>query len=116
MSDSKDSDQLSLLMQYTCYHMVIFVGIMAALASNTFNLPKYFLPIAGVFFVASGISIGIIASHIPYSKNFEVFKNEKLFFCKFRIWFGIENYAFWAGITVVFVGLLTDWTFRNFHQ
>ena len=113
MSEPKDSDQLALLMQYTCYHMVIFVGIMAAIASDTFVLPNYILPIAGVFFVSSGISIGVIASHIPYSRNLEEFENSeiKLFKCKLwppKIWSRIQNYGFWAGITAVFVGLIIN--------
>jgi hypothetical protein len=111
MGNSKDSDRLALLMQYTCYHMVIYVGLIAAFASNTFNLPNYILIIAGVAFIPSSIATGIIAANLPYYKNFEEFKEEELKLSKFKIgpswlWTGIENYGFWAGMITVFVGYI----------
>ena len=66
MGNSKDSVQLALLMQYTCYHMVIYVGLIAAFASNTLILPYYILIIAGVAFIPSCISTGIIAANLPF--------------------------------------------------
>ncbi len=108
MGNSKDSDRLALLMQYTCYHMVIFVGLMAAFASDTLILHPYILIIAGVFFIPSCISTGVIAAHIPDYKNFEEFRNKKLIFCKHNIWSRIENYGFWAGMFTVFVGYILN--------
>jgi hypothetical protein len=111
MSNSKNSDQLALIMQYTCYHMVIYVGLIAAFASNTLILPNYILIIAGVSFIPSCIATGVIAANLPYYKNFEEFKKEGLKLSKFEIgpswlWSGIENYGFWAGMITVFVGYI----------
>ena len=111
MGNSKDSDRLALLMQYTCYHMVIYVGLIAAFASNTLILPYYILIIAGVAFIPSCISTGVIAANLPYYKNFDEFEKKKLrvFKCEIGpswLWTGIENYGFWAGMLTVFVGYI----------
>ncbi len=80
MSDSKDSDQLDLLMKYTSSHMMIFIGVIAAVISAY----KYIEPpfksytsfsfiAAGTCFLFAGVAIGMIASYIPHSKNYDEF-------------------------------------------
>ncbi len=128
MSKTKNADQLELLMHYTSSHMMIFIGLIAAVASAYKYLeppltspPGIFFILAGIFFCLAGIAIGIIASHIPHYKNFDritkrrsilftkpknrLFRNFKLLF-RYKYLEKIENYGFWIGIICSIVALV----------
>jgi len=91
--------------------MAIFIGILAAVASGTGLLKTNALIPAGISFLISGIATGIIASHIPYYKNFEAFCGDKFFIlkiipCRYKYLEKIENYGFWIGIFLAIGGLV----------
>ncbi len=111
MSKNIDSDQLNLLMQYTSSHMMVFIGVIAAVASgykyieetNKMTDPAFvFFIIAGVCFLFAGIAIGMIASYIPHFENYNKFVDGelKLFYIsiKYEKLEIAQNYGFWLGV------------------
>ncbi len=80
IGNSKDSDQLDLLMHYTSSHMMMFIGLIAAVLSAYKYLknPSIFFVLAGLCFLIAGCATGIIASFIPDTKNYEAFKKRDL--------------------------------------
>ncbi len=112
MGDSKDSDQLTLLMHYTSSHMMMFIGLIAAVvsASKYLNNPSKLFTLAGISFLIAGCATGIIASYIPHSKNYDEFIKRDLVVLKIPFKFKplekTENYGFWIGIVLAIAGYI----------
>lgn len=99
-------DQLKLLMDYTKFH----IGVYLTLGTAGLTLIKLqlldisqMLPGVGLLFIA-GAAGGIIASSIPEHSSWESFKSSKLeIFGKetkgYSFWSKVEHYTFWAAIT-----------------
>ena len=119
----KDSDQMTLLMQYTSSHMQIFIGVIAGVASaykflaphNKSTLTCFVA--ASFFFVFAGTAIGIIASYLPHFRNYEEFaikgesvKNNKVIRLPFKLKYVLlekaQNYGFWLGVVASIVALV----------
>src|SRR4051812_25885225 len=108
-------EQLKLLMQYTIFHIGIYMSLSTGLVALLGLFPNqsgvmkpYLLATLGCFVVAGALG-GMIAAHIPYSQEFDAFNKSKVGFFGMRImpaWLAmsLEHIVFWAGVGIALFG------------
>ena len=98
-----------MLLQYTIFHLQVFIALVAAAASAVKLLSAWFL-FSGACFLFSGIAAGVIATNIPESENYGKFvKKEIGFFIfnyKYEIWTKIQHFYFWLGVFTAIAAFL----------
>jgi len=109
-------ERLGLLMNYTIFHIGVYMSLISAIAALLGLFPtrahvmQTQLLIALGLFLFAGICGGIIASHIPYAKDFETFANTEYVgvwgfrFIPAWLCMTLEHAFFWAGVIVALFG------------
>jgi hypothetical protein len=114
------TNQLKLMMDYTLFHIGAYITLttllVALLGLEGFKQRaagmKVFLLATLVCFIIAGICGGIVASNIPYFKNFEELKSANIgpFFSVRALpmvsWTSLEHIAFWAGVFIAPAGVI----------
>ena len=125
MSESKqpnskqpESKQLELLMQYTLFHIGIYITLIAgALALQHFKeafRDSLTLKFGLVCFLVAGACGGVIASQIPNFRCWDDFERTKLGpwglgWMNYEDWARAEHLLFWIGVAVPVIGLGFLW-------
>ena len=112
-------EQLKLLMDYTTFHIGLYVSLTTALLSFLTFSPKSirrnlypYMVATLVCFVVAGMLGGIIASTIPRYKDYGTFSTEPLgplgleVLGDYKVVADWEHRFFWLGILIVIVGIL----------
>ena len=106
-------EQLKLLMDYTRFHIGIYVTLGAVgvgtIEADFFNVME-FLPVI-VLLIVAGASGGIIASNIPLYNTWDDFHKSKLTVFRFKTlqwqcWAAIEHYSFWVAVFLTIRSLI----------
>jgi hypothetical protein len=112
-------ERLKLVFDYTKFHIGLYTGtagVLIALATfgNSFPIPVWLVKVALGALVVAGMAGGLIASNIPYCRDFESLAGEKAEplklwwgFSLFRLKFGfvawLEHFAFWAAVLTIVI-------------
>jgi hypothetical protein len=107
-------EQLKVLMDYTKFHIGVYVSLVSAAVALTrvqsSSSAFLSLKIAMVCFVIAGIAGGVIAGNIPLYHEWQDFYEARIGpwgtrLFRFRHWAHIEHTAFWIGVVSVVVEL-----------
>lgn len=106
-------DQLKVLMDYTKFHIGIYISLVSAAIALAKVAPVggfISLRIAIVCFVVAGIAGGVIAGNIPLYSTWREFDEAKIGplgtrLLRFRHWAHIEHTVFWLGVVGVVIEL-----------
>jgi hypothetical protein len=111
-------EQLKLLMDYTLFHAGVYItlgGLMVALLGlksfedRALKMMPYLYAALGLFLLA-GFCAGIIASNIPYHREFGEFTQAWIgpwmatHLVRAQFCMSLEHTAFWAGIAIFLFG------------
>ncbi|MGY3532229.1 hypothetical protein [Bradyrhizobium sp. USDA 4452] len=109
-------EQLKLLMQYTIFHIGIYMSLSTGLVALLGLFPGHagamktqLLITLGCFVVAGALG-GMIAAHIPYSEDLDKFSKSNIGFFGMTFipaWLAmaLEHIVFWAGVGIALFGL-----------
>jgi len=117
-SDMEQLTQLTLLMNYTIFHMGVYITLSALMVSllglkafeGRAQAMRCYLVVALVCFMLAGMFGGVVASNIPYFNSLPAFTASSIgpwFATKaLPAWFcmAAEHTAFWTGVFVFLFG------------
>jgi uncharacterized membrane protein len=118
MEVKQSPEQLKLLMDYTIFHIGLYLTVMgvvlAYVKTSYFKFErseKIWVVAVTVCLAAAGLSGGVIAGNIPYSPDFQTFSQKWIGpytyqTMPFEWWAGIEHTAFWVAVVLIVFGFL----------
>ena len=108
-------DQLKLLMDYTKFHLGIYISLftvsVAYVATRQPSQELGVVKAAMLCFLIAGVGGATIGSNIPYFEHFEALQKARIGPWRLRLlpyesWSSIEHAAFWLGIMIALYGFV----------